>query len=102
MVSTQIDWASDADPAPAQGPVVPSNRIERIDVLRGLALFGVLAINIVFEFRVSIFEQLLPPAGTIHAIDGALRDVLLAAVELKALALFSFSSASGSPFNLID
>jgi len=67
MVSTQIDWASDADPAlSAQGPVVPSNRIERIDVLRGLALFGVLAINIVFEFRVSIFEQLLPPAGTIH------------------------------------
>ena len=91
MVSTQIDWASDADPAlSAQGPVVPSNRIERIDVLRGLALFGVLAINIVFEFRVSIFEQLLPPAGTIHAIDGALRDVLVAAVELKALALFSF------------
>ena len=91
MVSTQIDWASDTTGAlPAQGPVAPSSRIEGIDVLRGLALFGVLAINIVFEFRVSIFEQFLPPAGTIPAIDRALSDVLAAAIELKALALFSF------------
>jgi uncharacterized protein len=91
MVSTQIDWAPDTTGAlPAQGPVAPSSRIEGIDVLRGLALFGVLAINIVFEFRVSIFEQFLPPAGTIPAIDRALSDVLAAAIELKALALFSF------------
>ena len=54
MVSTQIDWASDTTRAlPAQGPVAPSNRIEGIDVLRGLALFGVLAINIVFAFPFS-------------------------------------------------
>jgi uncharacterized protein len=91
MVSTQIDWAPDTTGAlPAQGPVAPSSRIEGIDVLRGLALFGVLAINIVFEFRVSIFEQFLPPVGTIPAIDRALSDVLAAAIELKALALFSF------------
>jgi uncharacterized protein len=91
MVSTQINWAPDTTGAlPAQGPVAPSSRIEGIDVLRGLALFGVLAINIVFEFRVSIFEQFLPPAGTIPAIDRALSDVLAAAIELKALALFSF------------
>ena len=76
MVSTQIDWASDTSRAlPTQGPVAPSNRIEGIDVVRGLALFGVLTINIVFEFRVSIFEQFLSPNGTIPAIDRALRDV---------------------------
>ena len=84
MVSTQIDWAPDTTGAlPAQGPVAPSSRIEGIDVLRGLALFGVLAINIVFEFRVSIFEQFLPPAGTIPAIDRALSDVLAAVVNLN-------------------
>src|SRR6266436_6356047 len=84
MVSTQIDWAPDtAGALPAQGPVAPSSRIEGIDVLRGLALFGVLAINIVFEFRVSIFEQFLPPAGTIPAIDRALSDVLAAVVNLN-------------------
>jgi uncharacterized protein len=44
----------------------PSERIDAIDVLRGLALFGVLAMNIVTIFRVSIFAQFLPnaePAG---------------------------------------
>ena len=53
-------------------------------------MFGVLAINIVFEFRVSIFEQFLSPGDTAPAIDRALKDVLAAAIELKALALFSF------------
>jgi uncharacterized protein len=53
-------------------------------------LFGVLAINIVFEFRVSIFEQFLPPADGASAIDRALEGVLAGAIELKALALFSF------------
>jgi uncharacterized protein len=103
MVSTQIDWAPDTTGAlPAQGPVAPSSRIEGIDVLRGLALFGVLAINIVFEFRVSIFEQFLPPAGTIPAIDRALSDVLAAAIELKRSRCFLSFLASGSPFNSID
>jgi len=72
------------------GPVAPSERIDGIDILRGLALLGVLVINTVFEFRVSIFEQLLPPAGAEAAIDRALKSFLTAAVELKALALFSF------------
>jgi uncharacterized protein len=91
MISTQIDRASDTSLALATtGPVAPSNRIEGIDVLRGLALFGVLAINIVFEFRVSIFEQFLPTPDGASAIDRALEDVLPGAIELKALALFSF------------
>src|SRR5258705_13883597 len=87
MVSTTGDQDSND---PSQGPVAPSQRIEAIDVLRGLALFGVIAINVVFEFRVSIFEQFLPATGDLPAIDRVLRDVLSAAVELKAFALFSF------------
>jgi hypothetical protein len=35
-------------------PVSPSVRIEAIDALRGVALLGVLAINLVAEFRVSM------------------------------------------------
>jgi uncharacterized protein len=88
MVSTEIDRVFDGSAAvPAQGPVASSNRIEGIDVLRGLALFGVITIHVVFEFRVSIFEQFLPPTGT--ALDRALKDVLTAALELKAFAVFS-------------
>jgi uncharacterized protein len=71
-------------------PVPPSERIDGIDILRGLALLGVLVINTVFEFRTSIFAQFLPPAPTDSAIERALNAFLLAALELKALALFSF------------
>jgi uncharacterized protein len=78
------------DGAAASGPVAPSERIDGIDILRGLALFGVLTINIVFEFRVSIFAQFLPPPSTDSTLDRALNSFLAAAVELKALALFSF------------
>lgn len=71
-------------------PLSPSKRIDAIDVLRGVALFGVLAVNVVTVFRVSIFEQFLPASGTASPLDRAVEAFLAAAVELKAFALFSF------------
>jgi uncharacterized protein len=65
------------------------DRIDAIDVLRGLALFGVLAINVVTEFRVSIFEQFLANGSGMSALDRAVEDFLMLAVDLKAFALFS-------------
>ena len=38
-------------------PLAPVDRLAAIDILRGIALFGVMAINLVFEFRVSIFQE---------------------------------------------
>jgi uncharacterized protein len=79
------------------GPVQPSDRIDSIDVLRGLALLGVLAMNLVMEFRVSIFEQFLP-AWQQHAsgpLDRAVEAVLMRAVDLKAFALFSLLFGAG-------
>ena len=70
-------------------PVGPSDRIDAIDVLRGPALFGVLAINIVTEFRVSIFAQFLPNAEAAGLLDRVVAAVLTVAVDFKALALFS-------------
>src|SRR2546430_16051669 len=94
MVSTKTGRGADGNlVAPSEGPVAPSERIDGIDVLRGLALFGVLAINVVFEFRVSIFEQFLPPDGA--EPDRALKLILAAAIELKALALFSLLFGAG-------
>jgi len=57
-----------AEPASARGsiaaPIAPHDRIEALDAVRGVALFGVLMVNLVTEFRVSIFQQLLPgPSG---------------------------------------
>lgn len=71
------------------GPVNPRQRIETIDVLRGLALLGVLAINVVTEFRVSIFEQFLPAVRPAPPFDRAVETVLMLAVDMKAFALFS-------------
>src|SRR4051812_35137200 len=73
----------------ASAPVNPSERIVAVDALRGLALFGVMAINVTTEFRVSIFELLLPRAATISTLDSAAQTFLATAIELKAFALFS-------------
>ncbi len=73
----------------ASAPVNPSERIDAIDVLRGIALFGVLAINVVNEFRVSIFEEFLPVANPTGTLDRAVQTFLTMAIELKAMALFS-------------
>ena len=71
------------------GPVNPSDRIDSIDALRGVALLGVLAINLVMEFRVSIFEQFLIAARPASPLDRAVQTVLMLGVDLKAFALFS-------------
>lgn len=66
-----------------------TRRIEALDVLRGMALFGVLSVNLVTGFRVSIFAQFLPPeapAGWPDALVGAL---VRHGLEMKAMAVFS-------------
>jgi len=72
---------SDADGVllgPSAGPLAPSRRIDGIDVLRGLALFGVLISNLVFAFRVSVFAQFLPPAETEYGIERSIIEEMLA------------------------
>jgi uncharacterized protein len=75
--------------ATAEAPLAPVDRLAGVDALRGLALFGVMAINIVFEFRVSMFEQFLPSREAASSFDGAVETILERALGLKALALFS-------------
>ena len=71
------------------GPIAPSDRIAAIDSARGIALFGVMAINVVTLFRVSIFVRLLPDRGDGTGLDRALYWILMVGIDLKALALFS-------------
>ena len=70
-------------------PIAPSDRILAIDIVRGIALFGVMAINVTTEFRVSIFEQFLHHRVDGSWLDRALHSFLMIGVNLKALALFS-------------
>jgi uncharacterized protein len=78
-----------SDKASPAGPVAPSDRIAAIDSARGIALYGVMAINVATVFRVSIFEQFLPDRGDGTGLDRALYWILMVGVDLKAFALFS-------------
>src|SRR5882757_11163767 len=77
------------DAAPAAGPILPADRIAAIDIVRGIALFGVMAINVVTLFRVSIFERFLPAPIDGSWLDHTLYSSLMVGIDLKAFALFS-------------
>jgi uncharacterized protein len=78
---------------PSSAPL--EERLVALDILRGVALFGVMAINLVFEFRVSIFEQFLPPRQVGSSLDRIIATFLDEAIELKAFALFSLLFGAG-------
>jgi len=66
-----------------------NERIDAIDILRGIALFGVLVVNLLSEFRVSIFQQFLPPDPGAGKWDGLVETLVRAGFEMKAFAVFS-------------
>ena len=69
--------------------IPPEERIASVDILRGIALFGVMAVNLVYEFRVSIFQQFLHAEPPPLTSDRVVETFVAFALELKALALFS-------------
>jgi uncharacterized protein len=76
-------------------PIGSAERIDAIDVLRGIALLGVVAMNVVTEFRVSFFERFLFPKAPLSPIDSVVETILMLFVDLKALALFSLLFGAG-------
>ena len=70
-------------------PIPQSERVEQMDILRGIALLGVLTINLLGEFRVSIFQQFLNAPPAVHALDRWIDTYTHIFIELKAFALFS-------------
>ena len=63
------------------------DRIVPIDALRGLALLGVLIVNLDTEFRVTFYEQFSPYYTTVA--DRLIRAVIGFLVEFKAITIFS-------------
>lgn len=66
-----------------------AQRIDALDILRGIALFGVLTVNLITAFRVSIFAQFLPPEAPQGLLDGLIAGVVRHGLEMKAFAVFS-------------
>src|SRR5262245_6516637 len=87
-----MDYSSLTD---RMSPVSSDERNAALDALRGVALFGVLMVNLLVGFRVSLFESIFrfhTHAGWAnHAVD-ILNAWLL---EFKAITLFSFMFGVG-------
>src|SRR5689334_523721 len=75
--------------AEAWRPVEFSERYAALDLIRGVALFGVLIVNLLYFFRVSLFTRILTahtePGWANHAVD----EFVTRFVEFKAFDLFS-------------
>jgi uncharacterized protein len=67
-------------------PVSESERYAVLDLVRGCALFGVLLVNLLNFFRVSLFAHMLEPSGGLVARF----------VEFKAFDLFSLTFGVGA------
>ncbi len=77
-------------------PVGETGRYRYLDVLRGIALFGVLLVNLLSAFRVSMFQH-FAQFNTHPGRANFLVDSLVATfVEFKALTLFSFLFGVGT------
>lgn len=89
-VSCVPDHAAGTRALPAPGAIEASLRVDAIDILRGMALFGVLTVNLLTEFRVSIFVQFAAAAPEPGLVDRIVMGFVRYGLELKAFALFSF------------
>lgn len=80
---------------------VPLNeRIDSIDTLRGVALLGVLLVNLVTEFRVSVFQQFLPSDTPSWNLNGLIETFVSFALNFKAFSLFSILFGVGLAMQL--
>jgi uncharacterized protein len=85
-----VDLPTAPSPMPENPAALdPKNRILVIDILRGVALFGVLMVNLLTAFRVSLFSQFLPSEPNSSAVDRFLHEAVLYALDMKAFSLFS-------------
>jgi uncharacterized protein len=75
-------------------PIATSERTLELDVLRGVALFGVLTVNLLTDFRVDLFETFMPGrAGS--PMDVAIDRFVALALESKAFMAFAFVFGAG-------
>jgi uncharacterized protein len=81
--------ADDVGTARAPSAVPPGSRIDAIDAVRGAARFGVVVVNVLTAFRISIFEQFLPGPPVSPGFDGAIEKLVAFAFEEKFFSLFS-------------
>jgi uncharacterized protein len=76
-------------------PIEAAERYTTLDLVRGLALFGVVLINLVYFFRLSLFDHILRPHSHPGTLNILIDNVLAVLVEFKAFDLFALSFGIG-------
>jgi uncharacterized protein len=76
-------------------PLQASGRYQTLDLLRGFALFGVLMVNLLTFFRISLFAGILNPHTHPGWANYAVDDFMAGALEFKAFELFSLTFGMG-------
>jgi uncharacterized protein len=75
---------------PIAAAIQPRDRIDAIDAVRGVALFGVLVVNVLTAFRISLFQQFLrDPPHEANGLDRFVESLVSFGFEMKAFSLFS-------------
>jgi uncharacterized protein len=80
MVVQEDDWR----------PASSSDRLAAIDIIRGLALFGVLVVNILSGFRVPLLEHIRAHFAGLQGTDYVVELLTSFALEFKAFTIFTF------------
>jgi uncharacterized protein len=80
---------------PRWQPITEAERCTALDAIRGLALLGVLLVNLHGDFRVSLAEHLLTFHTSPRWEDRATDVAVAALLEFKAFALFSLLFGAG-------
>jgi uncharacterized protein len=81
-------------------PAGSRERVRTIDIIRGLALFGVLIVNILSDFRVPLLEHFRRPFADSHGVNRLVELLAAGVLEFKALTIFSFLFGVGIAIQL--
>jgi uncharacterized protein len=80
---------------PVWQPTAEAERCTALDAIRGLALLGVLLVNLHSDFRVSLAEDLLGTPPSHRWYDQAATLAVVVLLQFKAFALFSLLFGAG-------
>jgi uncharacterized protein len=75
---------------PKLEPAAIGERLPHIDVLRGMALFGVLMVNLESGFRRPLLEHVSRQGDVPSYADHIVEPLIAAALEFRAITIFSF------------
>ncbi len=71
-------------------PASSNERLWSIDIIRGLALFGVLIVNILSGFRVPLLEHIRNHFAGLEGVDRLVELLVAGVLEFKSFTIFSF------------